>query len=44
MNPIPPCRAMAAAIFPPVTVSMGELTTGTLRAIFLVSCVWRDTS
>ena len=35
---------MAAAIFPPVTVSMGELTTGTLRAIFLVSCVWRDTS
>ena len=44
MNPIPPCRAIAAAIFPPVTVSIGEDTTGTLRVIPLVSFVSRLTS
>ena len=32
-----PTMAMAAAMWPSVTVSMGELTTGMLRRSFFVS-------
>lgn len=41
--PIPPCKAIAIAIFDSVTVSIGELTSGVLREIFLVSADVRST-
>ncbi len=42
--PSPPCSAIMMAMLLSVTVSMGELMNGTLRAIFLVKRVVSCTS